>query len=315
MSEDALDRELVICDPHHHLYPEGSAVHDRYLVDDLSSDLALGHNVTRTVYVETSGSVYRNGGPVHLQPVGETEWVVEMARGNLMEGIIGFADLMRGAGAREILEAHREAGAGRFRGVRYRGMVLGQPEPPYDFLSEPAFRAGAAVLHEMDLVLELFVYFDQLASVAAFARSVPDLPIVVDHIGVPLIVGEWEGRRDEVLSVWRAGMKELAACENVFMKLGGIGMGFVSDAAWYSSSPPSSEEIAARWRPELSFLIERFGVAHCMFESNFPFDDHLCSYATLWNAFKRVAADASPAEKGALFHDTAVSFFRLGRGG
>jgi L-fuconolactonase len=311
MPEEPLEPELVICDPHHHFYPEGSIVHAKYLPEDLRADIALGHDVVRTVYVETSGSVYREGGPVHLQPVGETEWVVGMAGERLPEGIVGFADLMRGTEAREILEEHVGAGAGRFRGVRFRTQVLGQPEAPYDFLSDERFRAGAAVLGDMGLVLEIFITFDLLESLAGYARTAPELPIVLDHVGVPLIVGEWAGRRAEVLERWRAGMRELAECENVTIKLGGIGMSFVTDPADFSS-PPTSEEIAAHWGPELRFLIELFGTGRCMFESNFPFDDHLCDYSTLWNVFKRVAAGASATEKANLFHDTAAAFFRLG---
>jgi predicted TIM-barrel fold metal-dependent hydrolase len=50
-----------------------------------------------------------------------------------------------------------------------------------------------------------------------------------------------------------------------------------------------------------------------MFESNFPVDRRSCSYRALWNAFKRMTVDLSPAERDALFHDTATSFYRLGR--
>jgi predicted TIM-barrel fold metal-dependent hydrolase len=310
MSEQALDPERRICDPHHHLYPEGSPVHARYLVDDLKRDLALGHNVVRTCYIETSGSVYREGGPVRLQPVGEPEWVMTMASGGLMQGIIPYADLMLADGVGEVLDEHVKAAGDRFRGIRFRGMVLGQPDPPYDFLAEPAFRAGASVLQRRGLVLEIFITFDLIRSLADFARSAPDLPIVLDHLGVPLIVGEWEGRRDEVLEQWRASLRELATCGNVFMKVGGIGMSFVTDASQFSS-PPTSEEIAAHWGPEVRFAVEQFGTKRCMFESNFPFDDHLCDYATLWNTFKRIAADASETEKADLFHDTAVRFYGL----
>jgi L-fuconolactonase len=48
-----------------------------------------------------------------------------------------------------------------------------------------------------------------------------------------------------------------------------------------------------------------------MFESNFPVDKAMCSYPVLWNGFKRIAGGASPAEKQALFHDTAANFYRL----
>lgn len=307
MTEETLDPGLQICDPHHHLYPDGSFVHTTYLVEDLARDTAT-RNVVSTVYVETSGSVYRDGGPTHLQPVGETEWVMSMATDGLMQGIVGFADLLLGERVEEVLDAHLEAAGSRFKGIRYREMVLGQPEPPHDFFELPEIRQGAEVLLGRNLVLEVLTTFDVLPSAAAFARSLPELRIVLGHVGMPLITEAWAGRREEVLDMWRQGIGEIAACENVVVKLGGIGMPYLTDPTPFSE-PPTSAEIAAHWAPEITFLIEQFGTTRCMFESNFPIDDALCDYATLWNAFERIVAHASDAERADLFHDTAAAFF------
>ena len=57
--------------------------------------------------------------------------------------------------------------------------------------------------------------------------------------------------------------------------------------------------------------IECFGPERCMFESNFPVDKQSCSYHVLYNAFKKMVADASEADKAALFHDTAHHAYRL----
>ena len=57
--------------------------------------------------------------------------------------------------------------------------------------------------------------------------------------------------------------------------------------------------------------IERFGPDCCMFESNFPVEKMGISWAALWNAFKRIAAGASAAEKLALFSGTARRVYRL----
>jgi L-fuconolactonase len=307
--EVALYPDLPICDPHHHLYPEGSPIHAKYLMEDLRRDTAT-HNVTSTVYVETSGSVYREGGPLHLQPVGESEWVMTMASGRHIRGFVGFADLLLGAGVGEVLDAYAQAAGDRFKGIRYRRGVIGQPQPRYDFFADPAIRAGALEVSRRDLPLEIHVSFDLIPSLTEFARSLPELPIVLDHLGVPLIADPWAGRRDEVLERWRTSMRDLAACDNVFMKLGGIGMARVTDVSIFSSAP-SSEEIAAYWSPEISFVIEQFGADRCMFESNFPFDSYLCDYSTLWNVFKRIGAAGSATEQASLLHGTAVSFFGL----
>ena len=75
--------------------------------------------------------------------------------------------------------------------------------------------------------------------------------------------------------------------------------------------PVSSEALANAWRPYIETCIEAFGANRCMFESNFPVDSGTCTYAVLWNAFKRLAAGASTAEKAFLFKDTAIRVYRL----
>ena len=78
------------------------------------------------------------------------------------------------------------------------------------------------------------------------------------------------------------------------------------------AEPPSSEQLAAAWKPYIDTCIEAFGARRCMFESNFPVDKGSYSYAVGWNAFKRLAAGASAAEKAELFGGTATRFYRLG---
>jgi predicted TIM-barrel fold metal-dependent hydrolase len=143
------------------------------------------------------------------------------------------------------------------------------------------------------------------------ARAVPEATIILDHLGGPVGVGKYHGHRDEILAWWRGPMTELAACPNVHLKLGGIGMPIYGIDWHHRSEPPSSEELAAAWGEPITWCIEQFGVERCMFESNFPVDKTSCSYTVLWNAFQRIAAGASESEKAALFHDTATRVYRL----
>jgi len=78
-----------------------------------------------------------------------------------------------------------------------------------------------------------------------------------------------------------------------------------------SELPPSSEDLAAAWRPYIETCIAAFGPERAMFESNFPVDKGSCGYAVLWNAFKRITAGSSVAEKAALFAGTAAKFYQL----
>ena len=144
------------------------------------------------------------------------------------------------------------------------------------------------------------------------ARAFPGARIVLDHVGGPLGIGRYAGKQKEVFAAWEKSIRDLAACPNVHVKLGGLGMRINGYGFEAQAEPPGSEALAAAWKPYIETCIAAFGVARCMFESNFPVDKGSYSYAVGWNAFKRLAAGASAAEKAALFSGTARSFYRLG---
>src|SRR5438876_796104 len=123
--EEILEPDLPIVDPHHHLVDRENT--GRYLLPELLADTGSGHNITATVYLEWL-SMYRAEGPVEMRPVGEVEFangVAAMAASGLYgktkvcAGIVGYADLMLGAGVEAVLQAMIAAGGGRFRGIRY----------------------------------------------------------------------------------------------------------------------------------------------------------------------------------------------------
>jgi L-fuconolactonase len=323
--EPIIEPELAIVDPHHHLWDFSR---HRYLLHELLADTGSGHNIVQTVFIECT-ACYRADGPEELKPVGETEFVngiaAMAASGSygpirVAAGIIGFADLTLGARVEEVLSAHVAAGGGRFRGIRHAaGWQDKTPEvhnshtnpPQYLYRDHAKFREGFAVLGRMGLVFDAWLYHPQIADLIDLARAFPQQPIVLDHVGGPLGRGWYADKRAEILADWRNQMRELARSPNVFMKLGGIGMRINGFDFHKRPRPPSSEELAAAWRPYVETCIEAFGPARCMFESNFPVDKISGSYATYWNAFKRLAASASTDEKAALFRETARRFYRL----
>ena len=135
--------------------------------------------------------------------------------------------------------------------------------------------------------------------------------IVLDHCGGPIGTGSYAGRREEIFPVWKASIQEIAKCPNVVVKLGGLAMCLFGNDYHLRPKPPSSEEAAASWRPYIETCIEAFGPDRAMFESNFPPDKGQCSYQVIFNAFKRLSAQYSEAEKTALFSKTATDFYRL----
>ena len=318
--EEALEPDLPIVDAHHHLWDWPG---DRYLLEELRADTGTGHAVVQTVFVECTYG-YRDDGPEALRPVGETEHVARLAAvadatpGPTVAGIVGFADLRLGAAVEEVLAAHVEAGEGRFRGVRHASAWDASDEvgnahtdPPPGLLLDPDLRAGVEALGRAGLSFDAWLYSPQLGELVDLARRCPDVTIVVDHLGGPLAVGPYATRRPEVLAEWRTAMASVAACPNVSLKLGGIGMPTIGPDWHERPEPPTSEDVAREWGPSVRWAIEAFGADRCMFESNFPVDGWTIGYGVLWNAFKRMVADASPAERDALFRGTATRVYRL----
>ena len=323
--EEILDPDLPIVDPHHHLVDRENT--GRYLLYDLLADTSSGHNITATVYLEWL-SMYRADGPIELRPVGEVEFAngvgAMAASGNygktrVCAGVVGYADLMLGARVEPVLEAMITAGGSRFRGIRFisashpddaaRGSSVNRPA---GLLMEPRLREGFARLHPLGLSFDAWMYHTQLGELVDLARAFPETPIVLDHVGGAIGLGPYAGHRDEVFTEWSARITELAGCPNVHIKLGGLGMRLFGFDLHEGELPPSSEELAAAWRPYVETCIAAFGASRCMFESNFPVDKGSGSYHVFWNAFKRIAAGCSTSEKAALFAGTASRFYRLG---
>lgn len=326
--EDTLEPELPICDPHHHLWDLRTAriPQQRYLIHELNADIYSGHNVRSTVFVEAR-AMYRVGGPEELKPVGEVEFVQGIAAANASgiygpsrapAAIVGHADLNLGGKVEPVLQALQAASPNRFRGIRHS--VTWDPNPEFvntaahqeqNQLASGDFRQGAQVLSRMGLSLEAWLNHPQLPELADFAKALPDLTIILNHVGGLLRVGPYAAHEEETMAVWRSGIAAVAVCPNVVVKLGGLGMpraGF----DWHTrETPVGSEELAKDTAPIFNYCIEQFGPNRCMFESNFPVDKVSFSYNVMYNGFKRVSKDYSATERAELFHDTAARVYRI----
>ncbi len=322
--EDILEPDLPIIDPHHHLWDRGGW---RYLLHELLEDVNSGHNIIATVFLQCR-SMHKAGGPEELRPVGETEFVNGVAAMSasggfgptrVCAGIVGYADMRLGARVRDILEAHIRAGGGRFRGIRHTtawdadsSIVNPANVAPPGLLSDASFREGLATLTDLGLSYDAWLYHPQIDELTELGRALPETSIVLNHVGGPLGAGVYAGRTDEVFSRWSTSIRNLAtSCPNVHVKLGGLGMRINGLAFEQQPKPPSSQALAAGMRPFFETCIEAFGAERCMFESNFPVDKGAYPYAAYWNACKLLTRGASPADRAALFRDTAARFYRL----
>ncbi|MBQ76471.1 MAG: amidohydrolase [Gammaproteobacteria bacterium] len=322
VEEEIIDAQRPIIDPHHHLWkqPAGSD----YLLENLWEDTGSGHNVVKTVFVECFAE-YRTEGPNHLKSLGETEFVSEQAdaseadNGNAtIAAIVGHTNLTRGEQTREPLEAHIELGRGKFRGVRHAGARDPHPEAlmiagrgPEGLYQMAEFREGLKVLADMGLTYDTWHYHHQNRDFADLARACPDTQMILDHFGTPLGVGPYEGQREEIFEQWKKDIAEIARCENVVAKIGGLAMpdnGF----GWHNrDTPATSDEFVSAQKRYYLHTIECFGPDRCMMESNFPVDKYSISYPVLYNGLKKIVADFSEDEKDAMFYGTAARVYSI----
>ena len=314
--EDALEPDLPIIDPHHHLWDNRASTsifeQKLYLCDEIMTDInESGHNITQTVFAQC-GAFYRQDGPEEFRPVGETEFaqgVAAMSRSGaygstrLCSGIFGFADLRAGTNAESVLQAHLTASS-NFRGIRTAF--------PSDLNSK--YLEGFALLAKHELSFDHYSPdFKKLPLLAKLASSNPDVTVIVNHLG-----GTVDLNADkETFVTWKQYIKTVAASQNTVMKLGGAQMRVGSWEPHFhmnrQAMPSSSDALCELLFPHYMAAIEAFGPDRCMFESNFPVDKECLSYRTIWNLFKKIAKKAglSKGEKASLFHGTAARVYRL----
>ncbi len=319
--EEAIEPELEICDPHHHLWDYPS---NTYMTNDLLADLKSGHNIKSTAYMEC-GSMYRKHGAISMRPIGETEFAHNIATSaadnrdsdiRICESIVGFADLTEFS-VPQILDNHQEISK-HFVGIRHASawdsnttIKNAHTNPIKELFSDSNFRRGFAELGKRNLTFDAWLYHPQIPELTALAKAFPDQIIILDHLGGLLGIGPYSGKRREIFNYWKKAISNLADCPNVFAKLGGLVMPINGFGFHKNKFPPTSQELAETTRNYYLFMIDTFGPYRCMFESNFPVDKASCSYTVLWNSFKLITTGFSNAEKSALYRQTAEKIYRI----
>jgi predicted TIM-barrel fold metal-dependent hydrolase len=205
-TEEIIDPSRPIVDPHHHLWDRGGL---RYMIEEMAADIASGHNIIATVYVDCR-SMYRAHGPEAFRPVGEVEFangVAAMAasggygKAAICAGIVSHVNLLLGDGAKPVLEAEIAAGNGRFRGIRHSSAWDADPDVagmyatrPKGLLLDSTFRKGFACLAPLNLSFDAWLFHPQIGELTDLARAFPDTKIVLDHCGGPAGIGSYAGR-------------------------------------------------------------------------------------------------------------------------
>src|SRR5688500_11062098 len=235
-TEDVIDPRRPSVDPHHHLWDRGG---QRYMIEEMAADIASGHNIVATVYVDCR-SMYRATGPEAFKPVGEVEFANGVAAQSASGGygtckvnaaIVSHVNLQLGDDAKAVLEAQIKAGNGRYRGIRHISAWDADPAVagtyavrPKGLLADPQFRKGFACLGQLGLTFDAWLFHPQIPELADLARAFPNQRIIMDHCGGPVGLGIYANRRDEIFRTWKASILDIAKCQNVVVKLGGLAM-------------------------------------------------------------------------------------------
>ena len=325
--EDPISPNIPIIDPHHHLWDVGFG---RYYIEELLEDInSSGHNILSTVYIMSSSNtkIYSKDGLEEFKPLTEIEFATsEGKRADLIPNnkvkvnasIVGSVDLTYGNKLKPVLEKAVNISEGRLKGIR---MLLASHTDPrissgavksdLGLMLHPNFIDGAKCIQDANLSLDFWIYHTQLNEMEKIARALPDLTIILNHIGGPIHLGEYEGKQAATHREWRSAMMRLSRIPNINVKLGGLGMA-VNGAKFHNSKfPPNSVQLSNVWKPWIYETIDMFGFDRCMFESNFPVDKGSCSYGALWNAFKILAKDMSDDEINKLFSKNAAKIYKI----
>ena len=231
---------------------------------------------------------------------------------------MGSLDLTHGNKLKPVIEKGIEVSGGRLKGIR---MLLASHKDPritsgavksdLGLMLHPNFIEGAKCLQDAGLSLDFWIYHTQLLEMERIAKALPDLNIILNHIGGPIHIGEYEGKQALTHREWRPAMMRLSRLPNINVKLGGLGMALNGAKFHLNDQPPSSIELSDTWKPWIYETLNMFGVDKCMFESNFPVDKGSCSYGSLWNAFKIIANEMSEDEKNKLFYEIADKTYKI----
>ncbi len=272
-------------DPIPFRYDDYSAIRHNYLPEDYRRD-TRDFTVAGMVHVEAEHDL--------RDPLGETRWLSDLAaRTELPSACVGQAWLDR-SDVPEVLAAQAEFPL--VRGIRHKPAETDDPRQARrgapGSMDDPVWRRGYALLAGHGLSFDLQTPYWHLDAAAELAADFPETRMIVNHTGLPA------DRSAEGLAAWRAALETVAAPDNVALKISGLGR-------------PGRPWTVADNGPVVRDAIAIFGVARCMFASNFPVDSLIADYRTILSGFGEIVADFPPGDIGKLFHDNAVRFYRL----
>eukprot|EP00924_Labyrinthula_sp_SR-Ha-C_P011314 snap_masked-scaffold_36-processed-gene-0.22-mRNA-1 protein AED:1.00 eAED:1.00 QI:0/-1/0/0/-1/1/1/0/385 len=311
-------------------FSEYSHVATRYSLSDMQKDFH-GHNVVGTVAIESG--YHEKGVAAELANLGETKAIAKMSKDlKFPVAIAPFIDLtLPKENVEKGIAAHKSASED-FASIRHqiasytdnaenvsptvnKKMVYGAAEAAENDLSvgNEVFINNLKLLAEEGINYEAWAYFYQIPQVMDIAKAVPNLSIVLNHMGTRMGDKIFPDQKS-MNEAWEKYMKELSECSNVTVKLSGFLMPGTGVGQFHlRKKAPSSDEILEVFYPLFEKVLDWFGVDRCFFASNFPVDKASCSYVVLWNGFKKACnkKGLSKDEKDKLFFVNAAKLYNL----
>lgn len=223
------------------------------------------------------------------QAVDEARWVASlMEKEPRLAGMVARARLELGSAARADIEALLSANP-RIKGIRR----LLQGEPALDFCLQPHFIEGVALLAEYNLPFDLCLNYRHLPNAVTFARQLPQVKMVIDHIAKPDIKGK-------EFDQWATYMTEMAKLDHVHCKLSSIATE-ADHETW------TIEDL----RPYVMHVVEHFGVERCFFASDWPVCTLAASLESCVHTLAELLNDLDPASLNNIFHDNGKAFYGI----
>jgi L-fuconolactonase len=208
--------------------------------------------------------------------------------GGLLAGVVGWTDLTAPDVA-DVVAGLRELPGGEFlRGIRHPVLVEADP----GWLGRPAVIRGLRALAAAGLGFDIVTLPHQLPAAVTAARSVPELTMVLDHLGGPPA----DSRGDADDGPWATAIRSLAALPNVTCKLSG------------AHTIPAD---AGHLRPYYQTVLAAYGPDRLMFGSDWPVSTLAAPYGRVCALYRELTAQLSPAEQHAIFDQTARRVYRL----
>jgi L-fuconolactonase len=216
----------------------------------------------------------------------ETEFLLQQANANeFVKGVVGWVDL-RASDLYDRLEKYS-----LFEKLKgFRHVAQGQPE---GFLLQRNFVKGVEQLSAFDFTYDILIYANQLAEAYLFAKQLPNVRFVLDHIAKPYI-------GDGTLTPWTEDIKKLSELPNVSCKISGM----VTEARWNSWNQSD-------FLPYLDVVTEAFGTARLMYGSDWPVCLVSASYASMKGIVDDYVKQFSASEQARIMGENAMEFYQL----